>query len=451
MNLTSGVSPIVPFVLLLFGLYIWFWYALHGLALFGPDRPRLPRRRDLIIRTDLKNRDAEIELDVLPMFSQECAALPTEDTAMPLAPGILLFVFVLFVATFGLAVLIFREVPVRSLGASTYAIIFCLWLDFCFSLIVGAAWQLWRTWSRLRQLLVFLDRMPLRRTLAALRGFSWGTIWKMSGNVLDVRYKLLSRQLESLNHLHASLEDLISSGAYLEGHELQQVRKCNAVVDECRSAGIVFAKWYSDNYHNPGAGGLGSFAAFQEHIAATAGHVLTDLLAPSWRKEKQSLILAPVQSGDDSDEQKKEQSPLQPPSREHIRNAEELTSLTYLGFVQNILGRIRTIALGGLFLFLAATLSVASYPFDPRPTLSGILALLFVIFGAVVVFVYADMHRDATLSHITNTTPGELGPQFWVKIIAFGAAPALGLITAAFPELSGFVFSWLQPGLNSLK
>jgi hypothetical protein len=73
------------------------------------------------------------------------------------------------------------------------------------------------------------------------------------------------------------------------------------------------------------------------------------------------------------------------------------------------------------------------------------------MFGAVIVFVYADMHRDATLSHITNTNPGELGSEFWFKIIGFGAAPLLGLITTLFPDLSGFLFSWLQPGLASLK
>jgi hypothetical protein len=67
------------------------------------------------------------------------------------------------------------------------------------------AWQIWRTWSSTRQLLVFLDRLAMRRTLGALHGFSWGGVWKMSGNVLDVRYKLLSRQLECLNHLHRSL------------------------------------------------------------------------------------------------------------------------------------------------------------------------------------------------------------------------------------------------------
>jgi hypothetical protein len=69
----------------------------------------------------------------------------------------------------------------------------------------------------------------------------------------------------------------------------------------------------------------------------------------------------------------------------------------------------------------------------------------------VVIFVYADMHRDATLSHATNTSPGELGSEFWFKVIGYGAAPVLGLITQLFPEWSSFLFSWLQPGLSSLK
>jgi hypothetical protein len=57
----------------------------------------------------------------------------------------------------------------------------------------------------LRQVLLFLDKLPLRRSFDALKGFPWGSIWKMSGNLLDVRYKLIYRQFESLCHLNASL------------------------------------------------------------------------------------------------------------------------------------------------------------------------------------------------------------------------------------------------------
>jgi hypothetical protein len=74
-----------------------------------------------------------------------------------------------------------------------------------------------------------------------------------------------------------------------------------------------------------------------------------------------------------------------------------------------------------------------------------------VVGGVVIVKVYADMHRDATLSHVTNTKPGELGTEFWFKIVGFGFAPLIGLLTRIFPGMTDFVFSWLQPGISSLK
>jgi hypothetical protein len=449
MNLVSGVSPIVPFLSLTSGLYLWFWYSLHGLALFGPDRPRLPPRVKLIIDVQDKDKNPAKgrDLDVLPMFSQECAAKPAEEVATPLAWQSLGVTLVLFLVFWILVVLVAGEVPIRSLGARTFARTFCLWLDFCFSLVLATAWQLWRTWSGLRQLLVFLDRLPLRRTLEALHGFSWGSVWKMSGNVLDVRYKLVSRQLECLNHLHASLQEAINCDPDMENDELKGVDDCLTALAENQKAGVEFAKWYSVNYRNPRAAGLQRFEEFQEQIAATAGLMLTHLLVPAWRKEEHSLILVSSR-GSDQDE-RKQSSPES--LQEYIRNAEELVCLTYLGFAQNMLGRIRTMVIAALGLFVAATLSASTYPFDPRPVLSGVLFVLLIVVGTVVVLVYAGMHRDATLSHVTNTNPGELGSEFWFKLVGYGAVPLLGLITTMFPELPGFLFSWLQPGITSLK
>ncbi len=446
MNLTSGVSPVVPFLSLAAGLYIWFWYALHGLALFGPDRPCLPPRMKL--RVAIPDKAPVKGPLVLSMFSQQNAAEPAERIAKPLAYGNIIAILILFAL---LALLMFgfgRGVPIRNLGATqgtSYSRIFCLALVFYCSFVLSQGWQLWRTWSRARQLLVFLDRLPLRRTLTALQGFSWGTVWKMSGNVLDVRYKLLSRQLECLNHLHTSLRLFKVPGDAEEQKAFSGVETCKKSVAMTHIAGLRFAEWYSANYNNPDAGDLRNFELFQKRVANTTGVVLSKLLLPASRTEDHSLIQV------DADKGEEDRKGPSPSKNELIRNAEELVCLTYLGFTQNLLGRIRTIVLGGIYLFIALTIAVSSYPFDPRTLLSGILLFLFVAFGGMVVFTYADMHRDATLSHVTNTKPGELGSEFWLKILGYGAAPLLGLITQVFPEWSGFLFSWLQPGLSSLK
>jgi len=439
MHLASGVSPLVPIFSILVGLYLSFWFTLHGLALFGPDRPRLPLREQLALEVEKNTKH------FLRMFSQEDAAAKIEEAAVPLNWKIVAMGSVLFVLFLVVPWKIAGGVPVRSLGAETYSIIFLVGLDACCILAIVEAWRLYEAWDELKRLLAFLDRLPLRRTLAVLHGFSWGSVWKMSGNVLEVRYKVMSRQMECMNHTIASLREFLKNPSD-PGDVGGALSSLNALAG-MRSAGVKFADWYSTNYTISRAGDLTSFRNFQNSVAVVSGTLLTKFLMPAWRREKQSLVVAFAKG-------EKEETTPNPPVQakdEHIRNAEEFVCLNYLGFVQNVLGRLRTMALTIVALFLASSVAMSTYPFDPRQVLSAILIALFVIVGAVIVKVYADMHRDATLSLVTNTKPGELGTEFWFKIIGFGFAPLIGLLTRVFPGITDFVFSWLQPGISSLK
>jgi hypothetical protein len=535
MHILSGVSPVVPLLALTVGMYAWFWHSLHGLALFGADRCKLPAESDLWLPDSTGNT-----ISVLPMFSQEQAADDTEDGAKPLASDIVKLGAILAAIFIVIVTAVSRGLPVRSLGARYYAAFFGGYLVVCFTLMLAEAWQLLRTWTRLRQLLMFLDRMPLRRTLAALRGFSWGSVWGMSGNVLDVRYKLLSRQLECLGHTLASLEAKASDSArcciaarsciavlaklnevdksnqsdrlaLAQSclHALKQLRKstagtlratldaardcivaqmvgtvmadpaamagvqecisalehfvtcesenkkqisekeCIEALDETRSAGTEFAKWYARNYLKRDAEAPTLLKLFQLSTARTAATLLVRLLLPEWRAEKSSLILVEATQSGDSENDQSAAPPLS--EKQHIRDAEEFVCLPYMGFVQNILGRMRSMVMSILWLFVATAMAISSYPFDPRQGLSGTILVLFILLGGIIFYVYAQMHRDATLSHVTNTKPGELGGDFWLKIVSFGIVPLLGLLTTIFPGMTDFVFSWLQPGLQSIK
>jgi hypothetical protein len=440
MHLASGVSPLVPIFAILIGFYLSFWLTLHGLALFGPDCPCLPPKEKLAIK-DAAGKDR----DFFRMFSQEDAAARIEQAALPLNWKIGTSALCLVVLFFAVACLLAQGIPVRSLGAQNYAIIFLVWLDICCSLSIIETWRLYQIWNELRRLLTFLDRLPLRRTLASLRGFSWGSVWKMSGNVLDVRYKLISRQTECMNHTIVSLQEFARVSS--DPEELLAARNSLDALTEMHKSGIKFAEWYSINYANSRVRDLRSFRDFQKNIASASGTLLSQLLVPAWRKEKVSLIVGRAS------EEKEEATPTAPPQagQEHIRNAEEFVCLNYLGFVQNVLGRLRTMAMTIMVLLVASTVAMSTYPFDPRQALSAVLIALFIIVGVVIVKVYADMHRDATLSHVTNTKPGELGLEFWFKIVGFGFAPLAGLLTRVFPGITDFVFSWLQPGISSLK
>jgi hypothetical protein len=61
------------------------------------------------------------------------------------------------------------------------------------------------------------------------------------------------------------------------------------------------------------------------------------------------------------------------------------------------------------------------------------------------------MSRDSTLSRVTNTTPGELGTEFWFRIIGFGVGPLIGLLAYIFPGITDFLFSWFQPSMTALQ
>ena len=435
MHLMSGVSPIVPIFSILIGLYISFWFTLHGMALFGPDRPCLPERERLALEDENQNKK-----HFLTMFSQEDSAVRIELAANPFnwkALAVVASLFGLFLAVaFGIA----GGSPLRSLGSQRYAIIFLVWLGLCCSLSTVEAWRLYHLWDELRRLLAFLDRLPLRRTLAALRGFSWGSIWKMSGNVLEVRYKVISRQMECMNHAIASTQEFLTC-------DDPGLRNALAALLCMRSAGARFAEWYSGNYLNSRAGDLTKFAEFQKSIAAASGTLLAQVLVPAWRKEKESLLVTPAK------DEKEEIVPSLPRQAEdaHIRNVEEFVCLNYLAFIQNVLGRLRTIVMTIIALFVASACAISSYPFDPRQALSAVLIMLFAIGNVVIVKVYADMHRDATLSHVTNTKPGELGAEFWFKLVGFGLAPMISLMARIFPGITDVLFSWLQPSVSFLK
>lgn len=271
-HLLSGVSPLLPQVLLIAGMYGWFWFTLHGLALLGEDRPLLPSRRELP--------------PMMTMFSCEDAGTPIEDVARPLSKSYLRSLVIFFLITlagFGLSVPGFG---LLSLGERAFGILISLWLSLCIVLVLANALQMLETWIRLRQLLVFLDRITLRHTLNALKGLAWGSVWNMSGNVLEKRYRVISRQFESLRHLRNTIADWPPS----DTEETEAKYSVLTRIDACLLQGRAFADWFVKLREGQPVEDVTALHAFQEELASTAGLVMKLLLVPAWQEETQSLI-----------------------------------------------------------------------------------------------------------------------------------------------------------------
>jgi hypothetical protein len=443
-HIFSGVSPLLPQLFLAVGLYCWFWFCLRGLALFGDDRPLLPREVELKLpNEELNSGNRKLTLS---MFSREGAEQPTEKRAMPIGR----FYLRLLCSVFGIVVIICAIALggpwLRTLSERLFGVFIFIWLTICIALMLTDTAQSWSTWRRLQTLLEYLDRLPLRRTLNALQGLSWRSVWTMSGNVLAERYSLFSRQIEALRHLENQMEEWIPD-------DLAEARIQDALqikIDAFQKNQMKdFVEWYVklDDDHVETVEPL---RKVQEEIASIAAFVLVNILLPSWHSETDSLIFDPSRATSNEGETNKgPRISASVPRR--ILAAEEFVVLPYVGFIQNILGRIRTIVLGILCLFIATTLAVSSYTFDPLPVLGGIFLAVFIIIGTTLIVIYAGMHRDATLSYITDTSPGELGGEFWRQVLTFGVGPLLGLLTTLFPSITDFVVSWLQPSTQAIK
>ncbi len=470
-HISNGVSGLLPQVLLILGFYAWFWYNLRGLSLFGEDRPLLPGRdslpesfheKDDTIRFESQDdrHDRKLPSDpsgarLFAMFSAEQAGALIEEAAHPLDFLYLWSYPLILIATMLLCWLTLGEQTIQTLGDRAFGRMMFAGMSVAIALVLADTWQFARAWGRLHQLLVLLDRLRLRRTLAALKGLSWSSVLSMTSNVLEERYCLISRQLESARNLQAALQAWTPDDTADKARKQNEEHKNTALAElgNCERAGLSFAEAYTLALADPSSDNVSvlkrELMNYQQQVAKTAGRIMTHILLPAWRRERQSLIMDAPPAGKADEEKSESKAPLA--KDDYVRAAEEFFVLPYLGFIQNILGRVRTIAIAILLLFTATTLALASYPFSPTPALGAIFLVLFVIVGAMVVFVYAEMHRDATLSHITQTKPGQLGFEFWTRIVSFGIGPLIGLLATLFPSIADFVVSWLQPGMETVK
>lgn len=457
-HLRSGVSALLPQVLLILGMYAWFWFTLRGLSMFGDDRPVLPPLGALPTLDDPNPKpNSSGKIPLFRMFSQEHAGKTIETSALPLDASYAWTLVAFLAGVVPVVWIALGEANLRTLGDRSFGAMIFGYVCLCVAVILADTLQLLRTWSNLRQLLLYLDRLRLRRTLSCFKGLTWESVWTMSANVLEERYRLISRQFESMSNLRNLLREWVPASADT-GHKDKAAQKLDAL----QKVREKFAAWYVTL--TPKEQDITPLEEMQRELSATAGVVLSEIILPAWQKETHSLILEPVPAGEKAEAAKKEDkaagqnsessgksAPGGPSSAEVVRAAEEFFVLPYLGFIQNILGRVRSIVMGILALFVAATLGLSSYPFDPLPVIGAIFLILFLLVGASIIFVYAEMHRDATLSHITNTRPGELGLDFWLRIVTFGIGPLIGLLTTLFPSMTDFVVSFLQPGAQAMK
>jgi hypothetical protein len=125
--------------------------------------------------------------------------------------------------------------------------------------------------------------------------------------------------------------------------------------------------------------------------------------------------------------------------------------LLYTNYLVVVLMRIRTMIASASGIFVLFALAVMSYPFEPKGLIQSILLVMFGALVVAVTIVYAQMHRDETLSRITETKVGALGSAFWGRMAGFIALPLISVLAAQFPSIGNFLFSWVEPAVQAVR
>ena len=429
-HITSGVSPLLPVLFLLAGLYLWTWQALAGNSLLCSGRPLLPT-----LNTEAQYR---IGADMGERIVRIAQPLRFR-AAVILLPGYIAFV------TF----LLFRgDLPLLGLESHTFAVWINFGLLFAFALTTAEAGRLYFTWVELKRLLSALDRLRLRRTFARLDAVDCNSLWSVGGDVQRTQFSFFSWQLDAARRLSDLLrtngESLFKAAASGNRFAAVTASKLNVGArwedDVERAKEAVWrtgrnVRWSSESEK----------AWVRKDMNEAAADVLENILFEAWSMEETSLSLddsptaKPKEAGVDKGFDMKLSDDVL------VRTAEEFVCFHYLAFIQNILARMRTIVFSMVCVFVSVCLAISFYPFVPRAQIGLWMFAVLLPIAIAVIYVYAGMERDKTLSYITNTTP-RLSTVFYLKTAGFLAGPLLGLITAQFPAISESILSWLQPG-----
>jgi len=471
----SGVSPVIPVLLMLVGWYLWSVFQTARLRFSTMNRPRLPDHVTAPSAYPLFVSDSQLSACRSPvhscLFENISCLLITREILRRFTRwshnklnGIF---FLIYMCLFALCVFCGRiqslERFLMNPGRRPTAYEFLIALLF-FPLIMVAltGWlRMIFIWGSLsRGLLEPLERMPIRVAFTRLKEVGWVTM--LSQSSLHVRWRDMGRSNESVRQLinnddlrkainddakwdalKRTYDDLTLKIRELREHIRLQKRSKNTPAVAMEHPGDDFDLPLEKYRHD-----LSFIYAIEKRYAAFSELILSDVLIPYWNTKRVGFV------EDDTDDPGGEHSKPDadaPQDPLYVRLAEELLVFRYVALIRSVLVNIHYLMLFVSSAFVLAIIAWNSYPFQPHQLIDWCFTLLLVFLGAGFVWLLAQMHRNAILSRITDTTPNKLGVDFYLRLVTFGAVPVLTWLAYQFPSIGGGLFKILQPGLQVIK
>jgi hypothetical protein len=466
----SGVSPLLPLLFLLAAWIWWCWQSLTGIASTEQKHMVLPAASDFDQESP---PDAEVLTEAPVPDASDRVRLKTLATKEGEWPWGTLATMVLdweiMVCAFvGLAVVLLLMRPseiAEAFESPTYKWMYWISLYSCLLLVCHLIVHIVELWLQYRILLRAIERMPFRRGFSDLKTLTWKPLWKLAGNGTQDFIQLLGGELDALTQIENSgIRDrnLVKAIREAEKAKEQLSAEYEKIINEM-DAGLMARmatqmrkafQWFRPAppyaaVKGPEAGRM-TVCQIQKlfrDLQTKLAHAASEALIYATGQWKQERYIPPATKSDTADGPGKE-----PPARDPITRAvEHFLCLFYLNVILVPLRRLQTLILSLAGVFVFVLISYSSYPFESRESFHVLLISIFFVISLVVGIVYGQMYANPLLSRITNTKPGELGLDFWVRLGTFVFVPFLSLLSVQFPEINNFLFSWLEPALPSIK
>ncbi len=420
-HLYSGVCPVLPFIFLFVAVICLVARHIRALFIFSPRlKPRVPYHRNSKSPAILASISSTAVRDILRSCYSPWRMLHEKKSLRPVVfcvISVLVLLYLLFPHGFG-------TFETRSLSiwltVFTFAIVLFLILEIGWVVLMWICLQ--------KGLLIPLERTVLRACFSRVSGFSWQRLWFGFDLSPAVRYKPLLRAYDSMR--------LMEYDPYCPSQIKSSIDCTRASFQTMMDA--VAAK--------DAGGRVEGFRRFQWELCSCATLVIDKILSDI-RRHKDGLATSLDVTADKMAEVMKSSAAAD--SLE--ANAEEFVGLVYIYAIQHVLMDIRSHILAFTFGYFFLLLAVNAYPVVPHHAIMIMLLTIFAGFVLTVFIVFSQMHRDPILSRTTSTEPGKLDIGFYQKLISVLGVPIIGLLASQFPEISSFLFSWLEPSLQTLK
>ena len=462
----SGVSPLVPVLILLFAWYLWALFQTARLRFSAMNRPRLPGPVTSSSPYPLFVTDQSLGVCNPPLScclfeNIDCLLITRELTrrltgwSYPTLNWALvrLYLVAFSLCAFGLHIQSMDRFLHPGPLPTAYEWLIAIFFYPLVTVALAGWLRVLLIWAAIKDgVLEQLERSPFRLAFSRLSEVDWVTMLGQSG--LNVRWRDMARSTESLRQLMNN--DQIKEAAGFGWESLQDAY--DELTTQIKNLLLYMQNGIppslppehtgddQDLPHEETRRDLCFIHAIERRYAIFCERLLQHVLIPYWDEKRIGFV-----NEVDPDNPGARHVADAPHEPLHIRLAEEFLAIRYVALIRAVLVNIRYLMIFVSAAFVLSIVAWNSYPFQPHQFIDWCFTILILILSGGFIWVFAQMHRNPILSRITATTPNELGADFYIRLLTFGAIPVFTWLAYQFPEIGGAILRLLQPSLEVAK